>query len=567
MPHPRTNTNTGAGLPARRKRENTPPALFGAGADRHLRVAWYRRASTDEGNQPFSLEAQEARLGAYTAAQPGWEFVTDYVERASGKDVEGRPELQRLLRDATNGAFDLVLVARLDRWSRDLVDCLDTVDHLTEHNVAFHSASEHFDTSTPTGVLMLQILGMFAQFERASIIDRVRRGNRAKLDRGLPLTRRVGYGLRVDDPGVLTSDPATIAVVNRIYSEYVNDKHGAKAIAAGLNDDGIPTGGQGNWSADSVLRVLRNRAFIGEVRHRDEWLDGAHGPLIDTAVFHAAEALLVSRSKPATAAATGSDFLLTGTISCARCGGAYVGTRGTGRSGTTHRYYSCVTARRYGAKRCTGPSLPAGELESLVIEELVATYADHDLFRGAVAAHLAERETRTEPVRDQLRAQHILIAERESTLARYRRDYQAGHLSAQLYSADTAAVEEQLTALRDHAAALEAQLDVPPPEVPDEATLARLHERLHHQLRHGNTEVRRSLCGTLIASLVVHDRDDIAPTFRLLTPGEGEDFAHVSPEAAPQPGRGMGPATPEMAETGGVFAHRRSGWSLGDSNP
>ena len=119
-----------------------------------VRVALYRRASTDEGNQPFSLDAQEQRLLPYVASQPGWTVVGDYVERASGKDIDGRPELQRLLADAEQGRFDQVLVARIDRWSRSLIDLLDSVAHLAAHHVSFHSATEHFDTTTPLGKLL-----------------------------------------------------------------------------------------------------------------------------------------------------------------------------------------------------------------------------------------------------------------------------------------------------------------------------------------------------------------------------------------------------------------------------
>ena len=82
-----------------------------------VRVALYRRASTDEANQPYSLDAQEQRLRPYAASHPGWQVVGDYVERASAKDVEGRPQLKALLKAAAAGEFDLVLVARIDRWS------------------------------------------------------------------------------------------------------------------------------------------------------------------------------------------------------------------------------------------------------------------------------------------------------------------------------------------------------------------------------------------------------------------------------------------------------------------
>lgn len=532
---------------------NAPPSLFGDDAPRHLRVAWYRRASTDEGNQPYSLDAQEERLRSYTAAHPGWEFVGDYVERASAKDIDGRPELQRLLTDAANDAFDLVLVARLDRWSRNLIDCLDTVDYLTEHGVAFHSASEHFDTSTPMGMMTLQMLGMFAEFERNTIIERIHNGNRAKLAKGIPLTGRLGYGLQLDKQGRIAADKNTMVVVQRIFNEYVNGKRGAKTIVAGLNEDGIPGPGVKPWSPDAVLRILRNRAFIGEVRHGEKWLPGAHEPLMDIDLFNSAQERRSSRAKPAAAAAGNSDFILTGTLSCARCGGSYVGTRGTGRGGKAHRYYSCVTARRYGAKQCDGPSLPADELESLVIDALLAAYADHSLFSEAVELYLAKREEDHAPALEQLHAQQTAIKAKERVLAKYQDDYENGSLSAARYETRAAELEDELTAMRVHEANLQLSIDQEPPTVPDEAELASLHALLQQRMRDGNNDARRGVCNALIESLVVHDRDDIAPTFRLLNPSAEVDALVTEPD--------------EVALVGAGFAHSEPKWSLGDSNP
>ena len=119
-----------------------------------LRVATYRRASPDEGNQRYSLDAQERRLRPYIASHPGW-GAGDYVERASAKDNTSRPQLQQLLQDAAAGKFDLVLVANIDRWSRNLADLLDTIAFLGEHGVAFHSVTAHFHPTNPKGKMTL----------------------------------------------------------------------------------------------------------------------------------------------------------------------------------------------------------------------------------------------------------------------------------------------------------------------------------------------------------------------------------------------------------------------------
>jgi site-specific DNA recombinase len=168
------------------KLHNVPAALAAAAAPSKsaepvLRVVMYRRGATDEGTKQYSLDAQAQLLRPYITNHPDWVEAGDYVERATAKDVKGRPQLQQLLRDAAAGKFDLVLVAGVDRWSRNLADLLKTVAFLGEHNVAFHSATEPFDTTNPMCKKSLQILGMFAELESGLIIDRIARVNASKI--------------------------------------------------------------------------------------------------------------------------------------------------------------------------------------------------------------------------------------------------------------------------------------------------------------------------------------------------------------------------------------------------
>ena len=520
-----------------------------------IRVATYPRASTDEANQPYSLDAQERLLTAYIASHPGWVKAGDYVERASAKDVIGRPQLQQLLSDAASRKFDLVLVARIDRWSRNLADLLWTVEFLGEHNVAFQSATEPFDTSTPMGKMPLQILGIFAEFERGMIIDRITKGNAAKVASGKPLSGNIGFGLRLKENGHVELDPATAGTVNRIFTEYVHEQKGTKTISQGLNESGLPGPGRQVWSHDSVVRILRNRSFVGEVWHRDMWHAGAHGALVDEALFAEAQTILERRSAPAVAARCRGDFVLAGRITCVRCQSAYVGTSGTARDGSRRRYYSCGTARRYGAVRCDAPSLPANELETLVTEALLDSYADTALFSQAVAAHVAAHAHRQEPLTEQLTAARAAVTAKERVRNKYQDDYEAERISAERYETRAAQLDEELAALYAHVATLESQTEVTElPLVPSEVELAVLRARLSVGIREGSVPVRKALFEALVESIEVHAGDDIRPTFRLYDPlaagmpnTEGTDFAAGQ--------------TPDVADDGSRFASRRPGWS------
>jgi site-specific DNA recombinase len=127
-----------------------------------VRVATYTRISTDEEHQPYSLEAQDSRLASYVASQDGWELVRRFSDQMSGATTE-RPNLQRALTEARAGRFDLLLVYRVDRFSRSVRGLAQLLDELERAGVAFSSATEPFDTTTPAGRMMVQMLGIIAR--------------------------------------------------------------------------------------------------------------------------------------------------------------------------------------------------------------------------------------------------------------------------------------------------------------------------------------------------------------------------------------------------------------------
>jgi site-specific DNA recombinase len=162
-----------------------------------VRIGIYLRRSTDDEHQPYSIEAQETRLAAYIDSQPGWQLVARFCDDASGATAQ-RNDLQRALAAARTGLIDVLLVLRVDRFSRNLRDLVVLLDELDHAGVAFRSATEPFDTSTPMGRMLVQMLGMFAQFERDVIIDRVIAGMERKATKGKWKGGKRPFGYQVD---------------------------------------------------------------------------------------------------------------------------------------------------------------------------------------------------------------------------------------------------------------------------------------------------------------------------------------------------------------------------------
>ena len=138
-----------------------------------MRVSIYIRVSTeDQAKEGYSLEVQKEYLEAF-AKREGYEIFKVYCDDGISAYSTRRPALQELLTDAKAKKFELVLVYKIDRFSRNLKDLLNLVDELFVCDVAFKSATEPFDTSTSAGKLMFQQLGSFAEFERNRIAERV----------------------------------------------------------------------------------------------------------------------------------------------------------------------------------------------------------------------------------------------------------------------------------------------------------------------------------------------------------------------------------------------------------
>ncbi len=230
------------------------------------RVAIYLRRSTDDEHQPFSIDAQQTALTAYIKSQPGWTLVATYSDDASGASAQ-RPNLQRALRAAQAGRYDVLLVYRVDRFSRRLSDLLDLLADLDDAGVSFASATEPFDTSTSIGRMLVQLLGVFAEFERETIIDRITSGMNAKAAKGKWAGGRRPYGYTVDPAtSKLVPHPGEAPHVTEMFRLYTRQRLGTRAIANELTRRGITTAAGKPWASLQVGHVLANPAYAGDDR-------------------------------------------------------------------------------------------------------------------------------------------------------------------------------------------------------------------------------------------------------------------------------------------------------------
>ncbi|MGG6359619.1 recombinase family protein [Peribacillus frigoritolerans] len=185
----------------------------------------------------------------------------------SGKSIEGRPEMQRLLKDARENKFNAVITYKFDRLARKTKDSLEIVENLEHHNVQLMSYSENIDTTTPGGKMFYTVMSSVAEMERSTIIDRVKlgmnqRAKQGKWNGGIVL----GYDV-IDKELVVNEEEA--AIVKEIFN-LASKGHGYKKIAYDLNKRGFKTKKKKDFSTGSIKGILDNPMYIGKIRFNQQ---------------------------------------------------------------------------------------------------------------------------------------------------------------------------------------------------------------------------------------------------------------------------------------------------------
>lgn len=481
------------------------------------RVCLYTRISTDEENQPTSLHSQKDRLEAFCTSQEDWRIVAHHEDRATGTKLD-RPGLQAALDLARRGGADLLLVYRVDRLSRKVRQLASLAEELDRLNVVLRSATEPFDTGSAAGRMMLQMLGVFAEFEHATIVDRITAGIERRAKQGYWPNGRVPYGYRRNEAKELVEEEREAPIVRRIFDLYTAGRHGAVSIARLLDSEQAPARSGQGWQPAVVLLILRNEAYVGRVHWRGQTFDGNHKPLVDDATFRRAQALLKERGEDcAQRVGQRSDFLLSGLLRCGRCRRAYVGMSARGNGGQYH-YYACSGRQKRGPRACDGDRIPREKLEDAVIEQLAGIYRDGQLIRTAIEQAAEGEQTEREALGDRRASITAEIKRAERAIDRYLNAFENGDLDAKRFQSRMDALQAKLAGLRDQDSQLAHELAAEAPHTPDTAELHATANALEDAIRQGNPEHTKALLRILIQELRVNSRAEILPTYRIATP-------------------------------------------------
>ncbi|MCM2282271.1 MAG: recombinase family protein [Bdellovibrionaceae bacterium] len=392
--------------------------------------AYIRLSPSDEIREEGSLVSHPQRIRQFVdyrnSQSPGWGKIIDwYTDKDySGKDMN-RPEFKRLCRDIKDGKVNAVIVTELSRLSRSVKDFVQFWDFLKRHKATFYSLKESFDTSTPMGELMVVQAISFAQFERETIVSRIKEGAKARAERGLTNggRRLLGYDPDPYKKCHLIVNEAEVPYVKMIFEKfpemgtvenlmrYLNENgYRTKSI---VTKDGSPRGGN-LWSYTTLHRLLTNPSYIGkrEINKDNRHLDPSElsendryrlvksqwPAILSEDLFREAQELLEANAYNARKYV--HQYRLTGLIHCHLCGEKLFGKSGKGKGG---KYFYYGHMRKFRTtepgkhqERCPHENIPAVQIEEAVIQRLKVLSRDTALLTEILKANGNQREGRIE---------------------------------------------------------------------------------------------------------------------------------------------------------------------------
>jgi site-specific DNA recombinase len=364
-----------------------------------LRCAVYCRKSHEEGlEQDYnSIDAQRDAGHAYIASQraEGWIAVNhDYDDAAySGGNME-RPALKRLMADIEAKLIDVIVVYKIDRLTRSLADFSQMVAVFDRIGVSFVAVTQQFNTTTSMGRLMLNVLLSFAQFEREVTGERIRDKFAASKKKGIWMGGIPPLGYDVSNRKLVINETEA-KLVRRLFERFIV-LGGSTKVVREMKIEGQTTK---SWTTQSgihrpgkpitkslMYKLLANRTYLGELKHRTDWVKGDHPAILSELLFDQARAILATNSHVrANHTRSKTHFLLKGLV-FGSDGRAMSPWHSVKKNGRKYRYYIPQRDTKEGAGSSGLARIPAAELEAAVMHQL-----QHILRAPNLAAEITTR--------------------------------------------------------------------------------------------------------------------------------------------------------------------------------
>lgn len=309
-----------------------------------LRVAAYVRVSTVNEDQLISLEAQKKHYKTLIEKNSEWKLVDIYCDEGiTGTKKDRRPELLRMISDCEKGKIDFIMTKSISRFARNTIDCLELVRKLVNLGIHIYFEKENINTESMDSELMLSILSSLAESESISISENNKWAIRQRFKRGTYKLAYPPYGYDYVDGQIIVNEEQA-KIIKRIFKSVLNGK-GTEKIAKQLNEEGVPTKRNGNWTGTTIRGIIKNEKYSGDVllqkTYTDEnfnrkankgeldqyLIENHHEAIITHAEFEAANEMVeyqaTQKNVKSGSRKYQNRYPFSGKIECAECGDSF----------------------------------------------------------------------------------------------------------------------------------------------------------------------------------------------------------------------------------------------------
>ena len=347
----------------------------------------YARYSSDSQREE-SIEGQLRECQEY-AERNGITILGTYIDRALSARTADRPDFQRMVKDSEKRLFDIVLVWKLDRFSRDRYDSAHYKAILKKNGVKVVSAKEAIAEDS-TGILLESLLEGYAEFYSVELSEKIHRGQHENALKGknngggIPL----GYTLNKDTQK-LEIDPITAPIVLEIFTRYSKGET-IRSIMEDLNSRGLRTRKNTPFKMNSFNALLKNRKYIGEYRYQEIVIPDGVPAIVPIDLFERVQARMEKNRRIPAASKAEEAFLLTTKLFCGKCGRMMVGESGTSRTGAKHYYYKCGSAKR--KTGCDKKAVKKQWIEDIVVDRTMRLVLNDKVINDITGLVMAEQD-------------------------------------------------------------------------------------------------------------------------------------------------------------------------------
>lgn len=298
----------------------------------NIKTAVYLRVSTeDQAKEGFSIAAQKEKLTKYVEAND-WDLYDYFIDDGiSGKNIKDRPELTRLIELVKSKEINNILVYKLDRLTRSVKDLINLIELFDQYDCSFSSVTEKLDTSNAVGRMFIKIIGIFAEFERENLAERVSFGYEEKTRQGNYTNTNGVYGYDyIAGKGDLVINEEEAELVRLTYQNYLSGK-AMISIAKDYNLRHVPTKRGGDWSQSTIQSILTNETYLGKVRYgvnkkiknKAFIAESEHEPIIDEYTFKKVQNMIKKRKHFNVKKFPNENAYFSMVLKCSKCGARF----------------------------------------------------------------------------------------------------------------------------------------------------------------------------------------------------------------------------------------------------